>query len=65
MKDDGNLDQVSGSGFLGFRIDVFLWLIKHVKLKERNQSRVTSGFKLGDYLNYVVIPWARRYMERS
>lgn len=24
MKDDGDLDQVSGSGFLGFRIDVFL-----------------------------------------
>ena len=28
MKDNGGLHQVSGSGILGFRIDLFLWLIK-------------------------------------
>ena len=28
MKDNGGLHQVSGSGILGFRIDLVLWLIK-------------------------------------
>lgn len=42
---------------------MFLQLVKHVEVKEINQSSVTSSFTLDEYLNYDAVCWARRYME--
>lgn len=49
------MNQVSGSSFLRFRIYVFLQLVKHVEVKEINQSSVTSSFTLDEYLNYDAV----------